>query len=409
MSTIRLYKENVYQKEADGLITSVAAYKNKSLVTLDQSIFFPEGGGQSADKGTLAGYEVKDVFEKDGEVFHVVDCQPEDLARFRADKPVHQILDWDHRFDNMQRHCGEHIMSGVFHREFGGVNKGFHMGDNYMTLDISFENNAQHDKLTWEMAKHAELCANQVIWANLPVTTTYFTRAKQARKMPLRKVLTIDEDITVVTIGDPEDPADCVACCGTHPSTTGQIGMIKVYKVESNKGMFRVYMESGKRAFEKYQSEYDVMTALGNRLSAGTEDLMKKYLAQQEKNNEVRAQLGSLRRYYIAEEAAKIKEELKASSNSNLIKEYSVLTLDDLLNLAKELFDVIPKVLFLVHRPSNTVLLCSNGKINCSQLVKDNASIYGGKGGGNATSARAIFTKPEYVDTFIDLIDKHLR
>ena len=83
--------------------------------------------------------------------------------------------------------------------------------------------------------------------------------------------------------------------------------------------------------------------------------------------------------------------------------------MDDLLNLAKELFDHIPKVLFLVHRPSSTVLLCSSGKPDCGKLVKENASIYGGKGGGGATAARAIFAKDEYVDTFIDLIDQHLR
>ena len=120
----------------------------------------------------------------------------------------------------------------------------------------------------------------------------------------------------------------------------------------------------------------------------------------------------------ILSEAARIRQaieddKLAARSEGrkpkNLSFDYEVLTVDDLLNLAKELFDVIPKVLFLVHRPSHTVLLCSGGKPDCGKLVKENASIYGGKGGGGATAARAIFQKDDYVDTFIDLIDKHLR
>ena len=107
--------------------------------------------------------------------------------------------------------------------------------------------------------------------------------------------------------------------------------------------------------------------------------------------------------------AEKTAAKAEGRPQKNLSFDYDILTVDDLLNLAKELFDHIPKVLFLVHRPSSTVLLCSSGKPDCGKLVKENASIYGGKGGGGATAARAIFAKDEYVDTFIDLIDKHLR
>ena len=194
--------------------------------------------------------------------------------------------------------------------------------------------------------------------------------------------------------------------------------MIKIYKVESNKGMFRIYLEAGQRAFLKYQQQYDVLDELGTKLSAGTGDILKKYKAQQDKNNEARQQLGMLRRWVLAQEAEKIQQALAAEKTAakaegrpqkNLSFDYDVLTVDNLLNLAKELFDHIPKVLFLVHRPSSTVLLCSSGKPDCGKLVKENASIYGGKGGGGATAARAIFAKDEYVDTFIDLIDKHLR
>lgn len=424
MTARRLYSENIYLKEGEAKIISIQPAAKGTLVTLDQTIFFPEGGGQSCDRGTLAGFPVIDVQEREGEIYHLLSCKPEDLEQVSDSGCVKMVLDWEHRFDNMQRHCGEHIVSGVFYRLYGGVNRGFHMGDQYMTIDISLEDNPEFETVTWDMCRQVELLANQFVWRNVPITVRRFETREEAAAMPLRKPLALDEDITIVTIGDlgdldkaddraksvefcDTDLADCVACCGTHPSTSAQVGMIKIYKVENNKGMYRIYLEAGQRAFCKYQQQYDVLDELGRKLSAGTEDILKKYAAQQEKTNETRQQLGILRRHVILEEAEKIRRAM--TQNSDFVYYYDYLTLDDLMNLSKELFSYIPRILFLVHKPSNTVLLCSDGKPDCSKLVKENASIYGGKGGGNKNVARAIFSKEEYVDTFIDLIDKHLR
>ena len=118
-----------------------------------------------------------------------------------------------------------------------------------------------------DMCLEAELMANQAIWDNLPVVRRVFDSREEAEKMPLRKALAIDEDISIVTIGDVTDPADSVACCGTHPERAGQVGMIKIYKVEPNKGMFRVFFEAGKRALLAYDKQYDVLTTLGKDLS----------------------------------------------------------------------------------------------------------------------------------------------
>ena len=281
MKTVRLFKQDVYMKTAKAQITSVSSKAGKTLITLDQTIFFPTGGGQSCDKGTIENINVLDVYEKDDEIYHQIEGTENVL---KLGQTVFLQLDWNHRFDNMQRHCGEHILTGIFHEKFGGVNRGFHMGDQYMTIDISLESNSEFDKITWDMAKQAELAANNVIWQNLPVITRLFDNKRDAENLPLRKPLAIDEDITIVCVGSIENPSDCVACCGTHPSTAGQVGLIKVYKVESNKGMFRIYFEAGKRALEKYQMQFDILTTLENQLSSGTEDLMDKYKAQHEKN-----------------------------------------------------------------------------------------------------------------------------
>ena len=441
MQTIRLFKEDVYKKEASAKVTSVAERDGKTIVTLDRTLFFPTGGGQTCDLGTIAGIPVVDVYEYEDEIYH----QLEDGDGTAATRPalaagdeVNLELDWTHRFDNMQRHCGEHILTGIFYREWGGTNRGFHMGDDYMTIDIALEEEARVDSLTWEMCLEAERLTNEVITANLPMITRHFDTFEEAAKEPMRKKLTVEHDITLVGIGKPEYDWGCVACCGTHPSTTGQVGLVKIFKLEHNKGMYRIYFEAGRRAFEKYQQQFEVLNTLCGKLSAGADDVLDKFLSLQEKNKEVRNQLHFLKKDVLAKEAESILAELSASAGASAadggaacsgfpaaggaradfastgpalpVRKYSLLTLDDLVSLSREIGPSVRKIYFLVHEPSHTVLLVSDGKkADCGKLVKENASIYNGKGGGNQTMARAIFTKDEYVDTFIDLIEKHLR
>lgn len=416
MKTIRLFKENVYMKEAEAVITSVSTEKDNLILTLDQTIFFPEGGGQSCDLGTIAGYPVSDVSEHDGEIYHKIEI-PEDkrddaASALREGESVKLNLDWQRRFDNMQRHCGEHILTGIFFREWGGINRGFHMGQDYMTIDISLENGASAESITWEMCLEAERLANEVVTADMPMITRHFDSFKEADKQPMRKKLTIEEDITLVGIGSTDYDWGCAACCGTHPSSTAQVGLIKIFKLESNKGMYRIYFEAGSRAFAKYQQQFEVLTALCNSLSAGTEDVLDKFRISREKDKEMRSQLHFLKKEVIAREAASIIKELEAADPAAQTlpeRRYSILTLDDLVALSREISPVVKKIYFLIHQPSHTVLLVSDGNTDCGKLVKENASIYNGKGGGNKTMARAIFAKEEYVETFIDLIEKHLR
>lgn len=401
MYTKRLYQEDVYLKEADVQVSDIVTRDGQVFLIFDQTVFFPTGGGQSCDTGTVDQFHIIDVFEEEDQVLHRLE---EKECKLSIDDKVHISIDWERRFDNMQRHCGEHILSGKFYELYGGVNRGFHMGEDYMTIDISLEDDPAFDKISWEMAKEAELRTNQAIWANLPVITRHFDNRKEAENLPLRKALAFDEDITIVCVGDVENPADCVACCGTHPSSAGQVGMVKIYKVESNKGMFRIYFEAGERAFRQYQRRYDVLTALENKLSAGFSDLMPKYEAQQEKNRLVRDELYHLKKWTIEKETQDIKSQITPA----FVRKYDKLSINDILEIGKGIAGSIPTIAFLVHQPSNTVLLFTD-KHDAGKLVKENADIYGGKGGGNKNSARAIFAKAEYIDTFIDLIEKHLR
>ncbi|MBE6026397.1 MAG: alanyl-tRNA editing protein [Clostridiales bacterium] len=413
MKTKRLFKENPYLVSSEAMILESLPFEDHTAVILDRTVFFPEGGGQPWDLGRLTiktgscrSYAVIKVIEHEGEILHVLDTS--DAV------PVNSVclleLDWQRRFDSMQRHTGEHIFTGVFDKLFGGTNRGFHMGDDYMTIDIALEDRAKVDTITWDMVKEAELRSNEIIYKDMPMIVRHFDSFEEASKEPMRKPLTIEEDITLVGFGSTDYDWACVACCGTHLKSTAQVGLIKAFKLESNKGMYRIYFEAGRRAFIKYQEEMETLHTLGRKMSAGTDDILSKYDAQTEKNKEKSFQLSMLKKEVVSRECDRIVKALADNAYEDLpCERYSILTLDDLTQLGRALSPSIKKVFFLVHEPSTTVLLVSDGKNNCGKLVKENASIYNGKGGGNDILARAIFTKTEYVDTFMDLIEKHLR
>ena len=401
METIRIYQQDPYRKTAEAAVSSVNYDGRSTRIILDQTIFFPTGGGQSCDTGTItfgdACWPVTEVIEEGESVIHLVSG---DASALSAGDSVDLAIDWDHRFDNMQRHCGEHILSGAFFRLYGGGNKGFHMGEDYMTIDIEFPEDASAKRVTWEMARAAELDANRVIWEDVPVHVNYFDTREEAETYPLRKALAFEEDISVVTIGDPAAPADCVACCGTHPSSSGQVGLIKIFKIEPNKGMSRIYFEAGSRAFGKIQQQFDTLYDISVKLSAGTDDVLAKFDAYEHRAEETHAALSALRGRLLESEA----DTLAAEMQAGLVKYYDDFTVDDIFNLGKKLSGSITGAIALVCRPANTAVLLSEGEPHCGKLVKENASPFGGKGGGNATSARAFFPDAESLDAFLSKV-----
>lgn len=455
MNTTKLYQTDRYLTEWSATITSVKREKDTLLLTLDRTAFFPKGGGQSCDLGMIGAYEVIDVQEKDGEVYHAVEAAAgsgKDEARRRkasnkgaggmgvacasrtdgsletdggletvnppSQAPSKQPLpgdivscklDWSRRFDNMQRHCGEHILSGIFYKLFGGVNRGFHMGTDYMTIDINLEENPDITELTYENALEAELAANQVIWSDAPVTVMRFDSREEAEKMPLRKALAFDEDITIVSVGSIENAADCVACCGTHPSSAGQVGLIKVFKVENYKGMFRIYFEAGKRALKDYTKKHDILTRLSSQYSSSIADFPEKLRAQQEKLASLKDELFHIKNALIENECVKLDALLAHNDAASIVYPLHQLSLPDAFHMAKRYMGKCKQLIMLYSQADTSHVLVSDGTIDCGALVKEYASFYNGKGGGSKVSARAIFSSKEDADLFAELIQKHLQ
>lgn len=415
MKTTKLYQFDAYIKEWDAKITSVTGLSIPDLdigyegyiVTLDKTAFFPEGGGQSCDTGCINEFQVIDVQEKNSEIYHTVITASDKLS---VNQNVQCTLNWERRFDNMQRHCGEHILSGVFYSLYGGVNRGFHMGDSYMTIDINLEENPEFKEITCEMAAIAQLEANKVIWSDAPVTVLRFDSRQEAEKMPLRKALAFDEDISIVSVGSTENAADCVACCGTHPSSAGQVGLIKIYKTEKYKDMFRVYFDAGQRALENYNMKHDILTKLSSGYSSSIEEFPDKLKAQEEKLASVKNELFHLKKSFIKNECIKLDTLMSENQQNVIIYSLADLSLDDAFNMGKNYMGKKHQKLIMLYAEKETsYILISGGKIDCGKLVREYASFYGGKGGGNNISARAIFTSAENAELFADLIQKHLK
>lgn len=398
MKGLKLYQKNVYLSEHFEEIIKVDGDK----VYFYDTIFFPEGGGQSCDLGTINDLQVTDVQEEGDTIYHLVPGH-----NFKPGDKCLMKLDWNRRFDNMQRHLGEHLMSGMWHKAYGGVNRGFHMSEEYMTADISLEKDPDYTDITWDMALKVEEMTNQAIWENLPVRIDYFETRKEAEKMPLRKELAFDKDITIVTAGDLDNPADCCACCAPHLSTTAQIGLLKIYKVEKNKNMFRIYFDAGKRAMSDYRQKDQFITNLCNKYSSGFENLEKKLAADEQKYNQLAHDHAVLRDSVIKIRTEEIMSHLKSADAKEISTfSYDDLTLDDIQHIGQKI-ENINGLLVLRHGPSHTALLFSSGDIKCGRLVKDNANVFNGKGGGRDQAARAVFSCNEDMDNYLTAI-KHL-
>lgn len=438
--TVKLYQQDVDLRSCDSTLLEVICepdrmselgakkIENTFLAVLDQTVFFPEGGGQPCDEGFIQNYPVFYVFEHDKIVYHQMSAPAGDLHAFleqtglldpaTVQRSVHCEIDWNRRFLHMQMHCGEHILSGMFYQEFGGVNRGFHMGSDYMTIDINLEENPAYTHFTPEMIDRVEMLSNKAVWDNVPVTIRHFDTRDEATGLPLRKALAIEEDITIVCVGDPSHAADCVACCGTHPKTAGRVGLIKIVKAEAYKGMTRFTAKAGLPALNDYILKHKVVADLCSDYSADPETLREKIHIQETKNGAVRKELYDLKKSLIARYAAELTDSYEHPETETqlwerktpiAIRRYNDLNIDDLQTLGRHVTPSVRGLLILIAEKENTALLVSQGEPDCGKLVKENASIYQGKGGGNPKLARAIFSKPENLNWYLDLLEKHLR
>ena len=249
-----LFYKDPYIKEFEAAVVSCEKSKKGWEVVLTQTAFYPEGGGQSADKGCLVfggeKAEVLDVRRKEDKICHLTNRE------IPVGSSVKGVIDWEQRFDNMQNHSGEHIFSGLVHITFGYDNVGFHMGAEFMQLDFN-------GPMSFDQMQEIEAAANRIIWSNVEIGEL-FPEKEELDEIDYRSKKELTGEVRLIDI--PE--ADLCACCGTHVKRTGEIGLIKCLSLINNKGGVRIEAVAGRKALEMMGKIQAQNTEVSHLLSA---------------------------------------------------------------------------------------------------------------------------------------------
>ncbi len=256
--TIKLFENNSLLKKCTAVVTACTEAKGKYLVELDQTVFFPEGGGQLSDKGKLGEALVSHVSEKDGHIYHECD------RPLAVGQTVEAALDWPVRLDRMQQHLGEHLLSYACWKLYQANNVGFHMNEDNVFIDLDKE-------LTEEELLAAELYTNEIIWDNRPVHINYMDSSEAALlKDKMRKFNSkLTGTLRIVSV----ENADICTCCGTHPPFTGMLGSVKVIRHEKHKGGCRVEFVCGRRALADADAKNSTLLGVAASLSVKPEQV----------------------------------------------------------------------------------------------------------------------------------------
>ncbi|MBR4089458.1 MAG: alanyl-tRNA editing protein [Mogibacterium sp.] len=404
MVTERIYQRDRYAAENDAVVTAIREKNGMDVIACNASVFYPEGGGQPSDTGSVSITGLQKVFgisrafdeSLTGDVWHITDAP---AGTFSVGDKVTLSIDFDLRFRNMQRHCGEHMLSGTMDTLFGGVNKGFHMGDEYITIDIDLGGRM----LTDEELDLAERTVNEAIWADLPVTVTWFDDYEASLSLPVRKQVPHDGRVSVVTVGDLNDPYDCIACCGTHPARSSEVGLLAIYKREPNKGMNRIYFDCGKAAFDKLSADSRTLAEAARRYSCSPADLPGRLDAEADSISALKARLAGMTAYIKDVEKEKILGSVQDAGAAGYVYSSEVLSADDLLKLGFSVINEVPGLFLIMRQPEShtCLLLSSSEERKCGAIVKAAAKGFNGKGGGRDDNARAIFPSTSDMDAFI--------
>ena len=373
--TIKLYNDNVMLKNCQATVLACEESEGKFFVELDQTVIFPEGGGQLSDRGKINGVNVLHASEKEGRLWHECDAALEVGAK------VEVTLDWAVRLDRMQQHCGEHILSFVCWKLFDSNNIGFHMNEDTVTVDL--------DKaLSEEELLQVEQESNAIIWENRPITVLNL-ESEEAAKLPMRKFnANLQGALRIVAV----ENADVCTCCGTHPPVTGMVGCLKIIRAERRKQGQRLEILCGARAMAEYAKQNRILRDLATDLSSKVDEVPERYAKMKEEmanlNDALKEKTAKLLDIEIQEVLAKA--ETRADGAKLL-----PLVLDD----AKTGKNILPRVgalgntvsVILAVQPERISYFVALGKDtagDCRAYIKLLNDTFGGRGGGKPDGAQ---------------------
>ena len=256
MKTVKGYHRDAYRTEFNANVIRTTCIDGRRGVALDHTLFYPTSGGQPHDTGTLQGMPVIDVIQQDQGIIHI-------LGRGSPSGSVTGRIDWHRRFDHMQQHTGQHILSQAFLQILDAETVGFHLGDTMSTLDLTVS------ALNWEAVHHVENEANRVVFQNLPVRIHEVPK-ENLQQFPLRKLPVVKGQVRIIEIKN----YDWSACGGTHVRATGEIGLIAIHRFERFKQGSRVTFFCGHRALKLLQKKTELLKTASQRLTSSEDGLI---------------------------------------------------------------------------------------------------------------------------------------
>lgn len=290
--TDKIFYKDPRQVEFDAtVLTCTPTEDGAFLITLDKTAFFPEEGGQNADSGFINDIEVLDVQIKDDIIYHKIP------ASLTLGANVKGKVDWDKRFDYMQQHSGEHIISGLVNHKYGFNNVGFHLGDEEVTLDFD-------GVLTLEQLREIEVIANHAIAKDLPILIS-FPSKDELDLLNYRSKIEIEGDVRIVVIPG----VDVCACCAPHVDTTGEIGLVKITNVQKHRGGIRVNILCGFRALADYTDKQDSVSSISVQLSAKPDAVADAVARLKEENFKQKTRMIALQQQLLQLQIATIPSE----------------------------------------------------------------------------------------------------
>lgn len=371
--TNRIYYTEPYRRTFDATVTSAEPVGGKLHVTLDQTSFYPTSGGQPFDTGTIGGAAVVDVIDReDGEVVHVVSgtLKPGDV--------VSGEIDWHRRFDHIQQHTGQHVLSAAFDRLFGVRTESFHMGQASATIDLAREVSAS------EIDK-AEADANRIVWEDRPVTIRFAT-AEEAAAMGMRKESARTGTLRLIDVQD----YDLSACGGTHVERTGAIGVIAIGSVEKFRGGSRVEFLCGGRALERFKVWRGALAAMQQHLSVPPTDMAASIERLQDDAKAVQRTLRGFQEKLATHEAdALVGRSSGRSFVAEAIEGWDAQGIKAIAAAAVAARpDLAVALLTSATPPQAVVARGTQSSIDAGAVLKGLAAQFGGKGGGKPDLAQ---------------------
>ena len=352
-----LYYKNGYLKEFKAIVKECFEDDGKIKVVLDNTAFYPEGGGQPSDTGFINDVKVLKVEEKENKIYHIID------KKINAGENVFCKINFEDRFQNMQNHTAEHIVSGIICKKYNTSNVGFHSGKDFVTMDFKIN-------LSEKELREIETLANKAIYENIEVISKVYS-PNEIKDINYRSKIELKEEVRLIEIKG----YDICACCGVHVKRTGEIGIIKLLRAERYKSGIRIYMLAGKQALENYDIVYNQVASISSSLSLKLDEVEGGVTNLLKELEELKKEKNNLKKILFENEI----NNMEAKENIILIK--NDLDMKDMKNYCLKLKEKSSKIAGVV---CNGRFLIMSDTVDLNEkfkILKEKLDI---KGGGNS-------------------------